>query len=363
MKYAGTRGPDPRSNRFPPRGYRARRFERLQKSGAVSCATGFTLVELLVVIAIIGILVAMLLPAIQAAREAARRSSCKNNLRQLVIALHSYEFANEHFPAGVTNKTGPIENLPAGDHMNWIARILPQLGEGSRFRRLDFGAGAYGEQNEVVRNQSFGLLRCPSDGSMAAAKGHPVSNYAGVHHDVEGPIDADNHGVFYLNSRVQFDDLKDGSAYTLLLGEKLTDETAAHDLGWLSGTRATLRNTGSAISDSPISVLWERIEEDEPEQDEPDEDQPEEDISEEEGYGGYGMGYGGYGYGSSGSDIYVAGEPIDPEDRMAVGGFGSHHAGVAQFALGDGSVRSFSSDVDPVYLQRMAHREDGEIVD
>ena len=112
---------------------------------------GFTLVELLVVIAIIGVLVALLLPAVQASREAARRSSCANNVRQIIIALHDYEHAHEHFPAGSTNPTGPIKNLPQGDHMSWIARILPDLGEQARFRQIDFTVGAYHKLNNPMR--------------------------------------------------------------------------------------------------------------------------------------------------------------------------------------------------------------------
>src|SRR5262245_7955511 len=81
--------------------------------------TAFTLVELLVVIAIIGILVALLLPAIQASREAARRSSCLNNLMQLGLACHSYEFNHESIPPGVIDKKGPIRNEAQGQHVSW----------------------------------------------------------------------------------------------------------------------------------------------------------------------------------------------------------------------------------------------------
>src|SRR5437868_11689079 len=85
---------------------------------------GFTLVELLVVIAIIGILVALLLPAVQSAREAARHTTCVNNEVQLALAIHNYEFHFETLPPGVINPTGPIRNEPQGIHVSWIARIL-----------------------------------------------------------------------------------------------------------------------------------------------------------------------------------------------------------------------------------------------
>jgi len=203
---------------------------------------GFTLVELLVVIAIIGVLVALLLPAIQAAREAARRSSCVNNIRQASVALHSYDYRNEHFPAGATNDKGPVRNLPEGNHLSWIARVLRDLGEPARADAIDYSVGAYHQRNNAVRQTIIRSLVCPSWPGTDA----PISCYAGVHHHVEAPIDADNTGVLFLNSRVAFEDLVDGPSYTLMIGEKIT--RGVQDLGWMSGTPATLRNTGSPIN-------------------------------------------------------------------------------------------------------------------
>jgi prepilin-type processing-associated H-X9-DG protein len=90
-------------------------------------------------------------------------------------------------------------------------------------------------------------LICPSN----PADSWPYSSYAGCHHDAEAPIDVNNRGVFFLNSRITRDDLKDGAAYTLFLGEKLID---SFDLGWLSGTPGTLRNTGTRLRRSDNST-------------------------------------------------------------------------------------------------------------
>ena len=181
----------------------------------------FTLVELLVVIAIIGILVGLLLPAVQAAREAARRSQCSNNLLQLGIALHNYEMAHRVLPPGTIDAKGPIVHLPIGYHHSWLVQILPMLDERAAYKMIDSQQSIYSKANFPVRSYSLPMLRCPSSPFGTG----PVSSYAGVHDSREVPIDVDNNGVFYLNSRVRFDDISDGSSHTLCAGEKFSDPT------------------------------------------------------------------------------------------------------------------------------------------
>jgi prepilin-type N-terminal cleavage/methylation domain-containing protein len=295
---------------------------------------GFTLVELLVVIAIIGVLVSLLLPAVQATREVARRSQCMSNIRQLIIALHSYEFAHEHFPAGVTNETGPVRNVPEGNHLSWIAQILPELEEGARYHNLDATKGAYHQRNNLVRQSIVPLLICPSDSTPLS----PVSNYAGVHHHKEAPIDADNKGVLFLNSRITFDEIVDGSSYTIAVGEKLIN--GPEDLGWMSGTAATLRNPdkGVFIGGPPAGggpLAWDTPP--------PWYDRPEDREA---------------GQGDANPFITVGGNPQTP---LAVRGFGTYHPGYALFAFADGSVRGLSPP--PSIFWKLANRKDRTIIE
>jgi prepilin-type N-terminal cleavage/methylation domain-containing protein len=200
--------------------------------------SGFTLVELLVVIAIIGILVALLLPGVQAAREVARRTQCANNLTQLIMAVNQYEMAHSVYPPGTINQQGPIQNTANGYHHGWITQILPYMEQRNAYLHIDRSVSVYHKNNVRVRDLGIEVLSCPSGPGLRQG----YSAFAGVHHHVEAPIDVDNQGIFFLNSSVRYDDVLDGASQTFFIGEKVS---LAGDLGWMSGTSATLRNTGS----------------------------------------------------------------------------------------------------------------------
>jgi prepilin-type N-terminal cleavage/methylation domain-containing protein len=294
----------------------------------------FTLVELLVVIAVIGVLIAMLLPAVQAAREAARRISCANNLMQVGLAVQHYESAREVLPPGVLDPTSPVQSVAAGQHHGWIVQILPYLEQRNAFEQVDFAGSIYGPTNAAVRAAPIPSLRCPSDPTNNPA----ASNYAACHHDVESPIAFDNHGVFFLNSRVRLGDILDGTTNTIFLGEKLVE---ANDLGWMSGTRATLRNSGLAAKTLPLARSQE-----------PAAPMPAE-ASNASG-------------GPAGVTAAVAGAAgptgPNPNSPLYVGGFSAMHPGGYLVGLGDGSVRLLSGAVTPKLLQQACHRDDGLII-
>jgi len=266
---------------------------------------GFTLVELLVVIAIIGILVGLLLPAVQAAREAARRCSCANNMAQLGLATHNFEFAAEHLPSGVINEGGPIRDEPIGQHVSWIVQILPFMEQQRLFEAIDQKAGVYAPSNLNARQARIATLQCPSYPLETREGDVGISTYAANHHHVEAPIDTDNMGVFYLNSRTRFSEILDGSSNTIFFGEKIS---ARSDLGWASGTRATLRNGGSFDSRPRIDR---------------------------------------------------SSAPSTEVGTLTVGGFSSFHVGGANFVFGDGSVRFLPFSIEPEVYRNLTHRDDG----
>lgn len=214
--------------------------------------SAFTLIELLVVIAIIGVLVGLLLPAVQQAREAARRASCINNLKQIGLAFHNYNDVNKEFPKGIhfcgsggTSWTGPTaRDLPRG--WAWGAYILPYIEEMSINDALNPGVG----QVSVLYNSAAGqsvinAYRCPSDvvptinqvrtlngaNSMKVATSNYVGNsgnavmnsgqqFKDPTNTTRGILETNNSGTVIPGSNISLHKITDGSSNTLLVGER-----------------------------------------------------------------------------------------------------------------------------------------------
>jgi type II secretory pathway pseudopilin PulG len=296
-----------------------------------------------VVIAIIAVLVALLLPAVQQAREAARRSQCKNNLMQIGVALHNYEMRHECLPPGSIDPNRPIRSEAKGYHVGWIVQILPDLDNSNVFKRFNFSVGVYDKSNDAPRGVSISTLLCPSNSAAMRGQGVGTTTYAGCHHDVEAPIDIDNNGVLFLNSRVRFRDIEDGSSNTIFAGE----HADVDPLGWASGTRATLRNTSSIGSGAMglrpgmpgASGAAANIGQSLPPAGSAKVASP---------------------AGDAAAPVAVAGDP-NAAALLEVGGFGSMHAGGAQFLIGDGAVRFINQSISPQLLKNLGNRADGEL--
>ncbi len=281
---------------------------------------GFTLIEMLIVVSIIAILVALLLPAIVSARESARKAVCMNNLLQLGIAMSNYVSTHTVLPPGVVNATGPIKNLPESYHHSWVVQVLPFIGQQNIYNHFSLNKSAYDPANDTVAGIMIATLHCPSSNG-----GEPI-DYAGCHHDADAAIDSDNHGVLYLNSRVRYDEITDGPACTILLGE-ISGEVAS--LGWVSGTRSTLRNTGHPLVQSTRSVTTTAAQ------------TPRDEIFN--------------------AVVALVKEGSWPVDGS--GGFSSLHAASSNFLFCDGSARSVKNSVDPRVYRLLGNRADGEMID
>jgi prepilin-type N-terminal cleavage/methylation domain-containing protein/prepilin-type processing-associated H-X9-DG protein len=201
---------------------------------------GFTLVELLVVIAIIGVLVALLLPAIQSAREAARRAQCLNNLKQLGVAVHHYVSAEKRFPPGSVAKTYPGQPNHPQTFYRWssLAHLLPFMENQSVRELLDLSLPLYmpgagypiADRNKVGVAQVLPEFLCPSDlGQPVKTKWGPTNYVACAGSGAGGGTPFETDGVFYVNSATAFAELGDGSSHTVAMSESLLGEDTQLD--------------------------------------------------------------------------------------------------------------------------------------
>lgn len=248
----------------------------------------FTLIELLVVIAIIGLLVALILPAVQSAREAARRTACHNNLKQLALALHSYHEQKNVLPSG-SYVIGPSFVTLSG--WGWGAMLLPFVDQGPLYNTLDFHIGTAVDANRSKITTSFPLWKCPSDPAESLIdveiSGHAnalvsTGHYAGVT------------SMLSAMSNTRFRDVTDGLSQTLMVGERIHQPRTSSSLAFTSSWIGM-------IAEADIYVF--------------------------------------------NSIPYVAANALHPINK-GTDSFSSRHSGGTQFALGDGSVRFISSQID-----------------
>ncbi len=227
---------------------------------------GFTLIELLVVIAIIAILIALLLPAVQQAREAARRSQCKNNVKQFGLALHNYHDTHKVFPPGYVDQTG------GGSNWGWAAYLLPMLDQAPAYKRLNPGsttleAAAAAAGTRTILQTGMAAFRCPSDtgpvlntarqitdGGTAvsiATSNYIASNSSDHQSDTPGTPGGSYRadGLFYRNSNRRLRDVTDGASNTIFLGERSWEvqsggSTITFRAGIVFGMQGTIPSPG-----------------------------------------------------------------------------------------------------------------------
>jgi len=286
---------------------------------------GFTLIELLVVIAIIAILIALLLPAVQQAREAARRTQCRNNMKQIGLALHNYHDIYNTIPPGWIGVTGGISDIYGMNGWGWAAKILPQIDQAPLFNQMNFSVKMEATSNATQRVATLAAYLCPSDvspanvwtiedGSGTALADLALANYVGVFgtSDIDDCVNTPNspcngEGAFFQNSKILFRDFTDGLSNTIMVGEHKTRRDSGFN--WTSTWAGVVADGDDAM----VRIL--------------------------------------------GTCDHTPNHPSNHIDD-----FSSYHVGGSHFVLGDGAVRFISTNIDLGVYQHLATRAAGDIV-
>lgn len=282
---------------------------------------GFTLIELLVVIAIIAVLIALLLPAVQQAREAARRTQCKNNLKQIGLAIHNYHDSFNATPPGWIGVTGLTTDIYGINGWGWAAHILPQMEQGNIYATMNFNVNLSDPSMSALLRTVIPSYRCPTDVSEntwilndgSADHELATANYVGVFgtSDIDDCATTPNdpcrgEGAFYQNSALKFRDFTDGLSNTMIVGEHKTRTDLPEE--WHSTWTGVIPNADDAI----VRVL--------------------------------------------GTCDHTPNSPANHIDD-----FGSGHTGGAHFTFGDGSVKFIGTSIDLGVYQALATRAGGEV--
>jgi prepilin-type N-terminal cleavage/methylation domain-containing protein/prepilin-type processing-associated H-X9-DG protein len=304
--------------------------------------SGFTLIELLVVIAIIGLLIGLLLPAVQSAREASRRMSCANNLKQIGIALQSYHDRVGQLPPGyLSTLSGPASQGPDSDctwdeigpGWSWAAFLLADLEETTLQRTIRFDLQIADPLNATPRTTTVSTFVCPSEVATGTftvvdASGNPLidvalSSYAAINGVLGVTSDAfDNNGVFIRNGKMRLSNITDGLSTTLFVGERATNMSS---MTW----------TGAVLGGIVPAQRYPS---------------PADQLANAEAAAALML--------SHGSREHI------PNDNLVfdADATSSYHPGVVNFLFGDGSVHVISSGIDGLTYEALLTSAGGEAV-